>query len=193
MTTHSTRTEVALHLFAIAIPLGSLQAAQAVEPGAHVHGVAELRIVVDGARLDVALETPLDNVLGFEKAPRTEPQRAAVRALAGKLRQPQLLQPTPAARCQPASTRLQSAVLPPELLGESGPPAAKGKESAEGDDHADLDASFSWQCAVPAELKGLRVGLMQTFPGIRRIDVQVVGPRGQSATRLIPGKADIAW
>ena len=179
--------------------------ASAHEPGAHVHGVAELRIVVDGPKLEVGLESPLDNVLGFEHAPRTDKQRAAVRTMAAKLRQSNMFVPTPAARCKSESVKLESEALPAALLGEAAPvsgaaaaakpankPAAQ-PAAAEEDAHADLDATFTWHCDAPAQLKGLDVGLMQAFPGMHQVNVQIVGPRGQSASRLTGSQRSIAW
>jgi hypothetical protein len=172
--------------------------ASAEAPSAHEHGVAEMRIAIDGARLEIALETPLDNVVGFEHAPRNDRQRDAVRAMAAKLRQPQMFVPTPAARCKAVSIKLESAALPAELLSEPGPvkpatqpvaPAPKREEEV----HADLDATFTWNCDAPEQLKGLDTGLMQAFRGLRQVDVQVVGPRGQSATRLKQGQRSLVW
>jgi hypothetical protein len=37
------------------------------------------------------------------------------------------------------------------------------------------------------------VGLFQHFPKLRRLDVQVAGPRGQSAARLSPQQKRLAW
>lgn len=168
--------------------------ASAEAPDAHQHGVAEMRIVIDGSRLEVALETPLDNVVGFEHAPRNDRQRDAVRAMAAKLRQPQMFVPTPAARCKAVSTKLESEVLPAELLGESGPvKPASVQPAAQGEEHADLDATFIWNCEAPVQLKGLDTGLMQAFRGLRQVNVQVVGPAGQSATRLKQGQRSLAW
>jgi Protein of unknown function (DUF2796) len=163
-------------------------------PGAHQHGVAELRIVIEGSRLEVVLETPLDNMVGFEHAPRNDRQRDAVRAMASKLRQPQMFLPTPAARCKSVSTKLESGVLPPELLGESGTvKPAPAQPAAKGEQHADLDATYIWNCEAPPQLNGLDTALMQTFRGLRQVDVQIVGPTGQSATRLKQGQRSLAW
>lgn len=191
--------------FALCALAGAIGPVSAQEP-AHKHGAAELRIVVDGPQLQLALETPLDNLVGFEHAPRNDKQRTAVRAMAAKLRQPQeLFTPTPAARCTPGEVSLESAVLAPELLGEKkSAGAAAGAQGATahekgppkkgaGGEHADLDASFTWRCEAPAQLKGIDVGLMQAFPGLRKLDVQVVGPRGQSATQLTPAKRSVTW
>ena len=171
-------------------------AAAAETPGAHVHGVAELRVVVDGGRLEIALESPLDNVIGFEHAPRTDKERAAVRGMAARLRQAQtLFVPTAAAQCTLASVQLASGALPAELLGEPRParPDAGKEPTKDADGHADLDADFAFNCAAPAQLKGMEVGLMQAFPVLLKLKVLVVGPRGQSATVLLPGKRSVVW
>ena len=59
----------------------AMSPAMAHEPGPHVHGVASLQVAVDGNTLTLNLESPLDNVLGFEHAPRSEKQKAAVRSM----------------------------------------------------------------------------------------------------------------
>ncbi len=161
-------------------------------PDAHVHGMAELKVAIDGARLEIDLESPLENLLGFEHAPRTEQQRAAVRAMATRLRQAQtLFVPTPAAQCRLMAVRLESAALPAALLGEAPPKASEVAKDADG--HADLDASFTFQCAAPASLKGMEVALMKAFSGLRRLSVSLAGPKGQSATVLTPGKRTVSW
>ena len=181
-----------LHISWAAATLLACFAAQAHEPGAHVHGAAELRVTVDGNQLDIALESPLDNMLGFEHAPRTDKERSAVRAMAAKLRQAQnLFVPTAAAQCTLSSVQLESGALAPELLGEPKPTQPEAKKDEDG--HADLDASFGWRCAAPEKLTGMDVRLLQAFPGLRKLNVQVVGPRGQSATVLSAGQRAVKW
>jgi hypothetical protein len=85
--------------------------------GAHVHGQAVLEIAVDGETVQLNLYSPLDNLLGFEHAPRTEEERRAVRAMAAKLHQAgSLFVFTPSAGCRLESTNLNSTALSPELL-----------------------------------------------------------------------------
>lgn len=151
------------------------------EPAAHVHGVASLQVAVDGKNLTLNLESPLNNLVGFEHTPRTEKQQAAVRAMAERLNQPAgLFIASPAAACTPLSVKLESPVLEPM------------KPSA-GDGHADLDGEFVFRCEHPEALRALEVGLFQAFPRLKRLDVQVAGPHGQSAARLSPQQRNIAW
>ena len=188
-----------VHSWAACLALGVLCAAalaparaRAHEPGAHVHGVAELRIAIDGPLLEIDLESPLDNLLGFEHAPRSDRERAAVRAMAARLRQAQtMFVATAAARCKPTKVRLESSALPAELLGEA--PPASADTSKDPDGHADLDATFTFQCEAPERLQGVDVGLMQAFKGLRRINVSVAAPKGQSAVVLTPGVRAVRW
>jgi hypothetical protein len=160
-------------------------AAAAHEPGAHVHGVAELRIVVDGPQLQIGLDSPLDNLLGFEHDPRTNLQRTAVRQMARTLRDAgSVFTPSAAARCRATGVLLASSAA----LGES-----IAATPADGDGHADLDATFTWACDNPQALTGVDVDLMRHFPGLRRLKVQVAAPSGQRAIDLVPGNRSVAW
>lgn len=155
--------------------------ALAHEPGAHVHGVARLQVAVEGDTLTLTLESPLDNLLGFEHRPRTEKQKAAVRDMAARLRKAEpLFVPTPAAECRAESVTLESPVLAPE-------------KKDGGDGHADLDGEFVFRCAKPEALRGIEVRLFDAFDHLRRVDVQVVTGKGQSAAKLTPAQKKVGW
>jgi len=167
---------------------------------AHAHGVAELNVSVEGATLRLALESPLDNLLGFERAPKGDKELNLVRRVATQLRQADtLFVPTPQADCKLASVKLESAVIAPALLGEA-PVARSAEKAARGDDraktgheHADLDGEFIFHCAQPAALQGLEVRLFTAFPGYRQIRAQVVTAKRQSAAKLSPQASTLSW
>jgi len=73
----------------------------AAEPP-HEHGTATLDVVLDGNRLLLELEGPLDNLVGFEHAPRSDIERSALRTMESSLRATErLLAPSAAAECVP--------------------------------------------------------------------------------------------
>ncbi len=155
--------------------------ALAHEPGAHVHGTANLQVAIDGKVLTLNLESPLNNLLGFEHAPRSEKQTAAVRRMAERLNQAAtLFAPTLAARCTPESVKLGSPVLGPT-------------KKADGGAHADLAGEYIFRCEKPEALRDIEVKLFDGFPNLRQLDVQVASPRGQAAARLSPKQRRIAW
>ena len=174
------------------------------ESGAHTHGRAALEIAIDGAAVQINLNSPLDTLLGFERAPRNEKERQAVKAMALKFNQPgSLFVVTPAAQCRVTSVNLASPVLPPDLLA----PASDSGKSIDGTTtkdggvvktvltgtHAELEATWHFHCAVPQALQGLEVRLFQLFPGLQRLDAVVAGPKGQSSAKLTPDATRLKW
>lgn len=171
-------------------------AAHAHGLGAHVHGTANLQVAVEGDSLSLDMDTPLDNLLGFEHEPRGDKQKNAVRNMAKALRDAATqFVPTPAARCTLVSVQLESGVLDPKLLGESAKPehAQEKHEHEEESGHADLDAGFTFRCASPKDLHDMEVKLFDSFPNLHHIDVQLVGPRGQTGAKLDTKQRHLSW
>jgi len=178
----------------------------------HEHGVLRLGILVEGDRLDLRLQSPLESMAGFETAPRTEKQRQAVRRMAAILRDPQsLFVPTAAAGCVAGAVTLRADTIAPELLaapalsaagepvpvsgGPAGSGAGKGSSSRRttAPAHADLEAGFVFRCAKPPALTGLQVKLFDAFPSLRQVQVAIVTPRGDSGARLSPSRTSLTW
>jgi hypothetical protein len=169
----------------LAILLTAAGSADARETGAHVHGAAKMQLAVDGNTLELELISPLDSLLGFEHAPRTGKQRNAVHAMTEKFRKPEsLFVPTAAARCTAGPAQLTSPVTNGDM-----PP----KERKQEDGHGELEAVITFRCESPSALKDLDVKLFEAFPQLHRLQVQIVGPRGQSAATLTPKRRVLSW
>lgn len=143
---------------------------------AHDHGVARMDVAVEPGRVSIALDTPLDNLVGFERAPRTAAERERVASALARLRAAEALwRIDPAAGCKGGRVELRSAVL--GLGSAAGPGAAR-------DAHADLEAQFEFECADATRARFLEHGLFKAFPGLRRLEVQVVTPQAQMKRTL---------
>jgi len=137
---------------------------------AHEHGVVKLDIAVEAGKLTVQMESPLDNLVGFERAPRTEAERKTVDAAVARLKAAAtLFKIDPAAGCSVARVDLASAPL---KLGNAEPAAVN-------DGHADLDGEFEFSCKDSAHVSFIDLGLFAAFAGMQRIDVQIAAPQGQ--------------
>ncbi len=169
--------------------IGAIASPSALAAGAHAHGVARLDVAVDGATITLRLASPLDSLLGFERAPRNDAERGQVRAMAQALRAGNPFVPTAAARCRLDRVELASPVLAPDLLGASGT-ARPGKAA---DDHAELEGTFVYRCEDPKALQGIDVMLFDYFKKLARVDAQVAGPKGQSALKLNSRSRQIRW
>src|SRR5690606_10682377 len=118
-------------------------AAGAAAQHAHEHGVAELRVALEGSTLLVEFESPLANLVGFEHAARSEAEQAAMAGLEKTLRAPQGLFVLPAA----AGCVLKEVELELPGAGDNHHDHAHDhkhdhKHDQHGDDHA--DAYVAW-------------------------------------------------
>ena len=146
----------------------------------HVHGVATLDVAVEGDRLMLDFVSPLENLIGFERAPRSDKEKEAARRLKEQFQKPELLF---VASAEAGCVRDSVAVDAPVLDG--------GK--ADKDGHAALTASISFKCQRVQALSGIEVKAFDAFPRLTRIDVQVAAARKQSAGRATPKNRRIAW
>ncbi|HUP95587.1 MAG TPA: DUF2796 domain-containing protein [Burkholderiales bacterium] len=167
---------------------------------AHVHGVATLQVALDGNRLNVDFSSPLDNLVGFEHAPRTDKQKAAVRQMAERLNAPELwFVPNAEAECKRTSVNLESAVLDRALLSGAERKSSMGKPDARKDtksqagEHSALSADIVFICDRPRALSGLELKLFDAFPKLKRIDAQVAVTNKQRAAKLTPRARHLAF
>lgn len=149
----------------------------------HQHGTARLDIAVDAGRVSIVLDTPLDNLLGFERAPRTDAEREQADAAVALLRDAgRLFRIDPAAGCTLARVELVSAVL---KLGGGGDAPAR-------DEHADLEGRFDFDCRQGGRAAHVEVGLFAAFKGLQRLELQVVTPKGQMKATLVRPASRVA-
>lgn len=164
-------------LLALILPFALPPAGAA--PGGHQHGTVRLEVAIDGPVLVLGLRAPLDDLVGFERAPRTAAERRAAAELLRRLRAPgALFVPTAEAGCTLASVTVQAPVL------EGGPVD---------EDHAELTADYRYTCVQPQALRGLNHRLFADFRRIARIEGVLAGPRGQTQQVLKRPAATLNW
>lgn len=158
----------------------------------HAHGAAKLSIAVEGRGFSAQLESPLDNLVGFEHAPRDKREEQAVRAMAQTLRGADaLFKANAQAECRAGGSELSASALPPALIGNAAKKAAKPSPKAE---HTDLDANYEFQCARPERLNRLDLSpFFSAFARLRRIEVQLVTPKRQMKRTLTRTSAVLQW
>ena len=142
---------------------------------AHRHGAASLQVSLEGKALHVALDSPADNLLGFEHAPRSEAQKKTVARADEQLKQPlQLFTTTPGAECRSQSARVDM----------------KLPTAGSGETHSEIEAEWRWECKQPDALTHIDAGgLFKTFPRLKQLKVEIVTRQGQMTSTLKPGAA----
>jgi hypothetical protein len=158
--------------------------------------VAVLRVASAGSALVIEFLSPFDNLVGFEHEPRSGEQRQAMADAERLLRDgASLFRLSAEAECLLRGVRLESPWLPG---GQSGHDHGHGHsgdghvhEEGDGVGHADLAASYRFECASPDRLESLRTSLFEIFPRLREVRAERATAGGQGAAVLVPGKAEL--
>ena len=185
--------------------------AEQSQHGAHEHGVAHLNVAIEGNKLYIEFISPSANIVGFEHHPRTAEQKSAVRKAVQTLKSADKL----FALSSGAGAKLVKSIVHTDIeddhkheSGEAhspGPGEATRKDNHEEDSsqpgehhdedehehHSEFKAEYHFVCSKPNNLKQIDVLLFRTFPGIERIEVQLLTGTRQTAMELTAGNSRI--
>ena len=190
MRAKSTVSAIAICLAAVAAPAGGAVAAEG-EHKPHVHGESKMNLAVEGNVLEIELESPAQDIVGFEHMPKTAAQRDAVkRAVAALKDGAALFRLSPGAGCELREAEIETPLAEAEEhKHKEGEHAHKEGEHAEEEVHSEFHAHYRFRCADPAKLKAMEVKLFESFGGMEEIEVGAVLPAGQRAKTLKPGSS----
>ncbi|MCR8934534.1 MULTISPECIES: DUF2796 domain-containing protein [unclassified Pseudomonas] len=164
--------------------------------GAHEHGVGRLNAALDGQTLELELESPAMNLVGFEHAATSDADKAKIAAARAQLEKPLALFSLPAAAgCKVASQELKS-----PLFGDK--PDADDHDEDEADkdghehhhEHSEIHAHYQFTCTAPGALKTLDLtNLFKTFPATQKVQVQLISASGQQGTEVTAKAASLKF
>ncbi|WP_260958082.1 DUF2796 domain-containing protein [Pseudomonas citri] len=144
--------------------------------GAHEHGVARLNASLDGEILELELDSPAMNLVGFEHAATSDADKAKVAAIRAKLEKPAALINLADAKCSLEQQELES----PLFGDEPGHEEHAEEADEDGHEHSEIHAHYQFRCVAPGSLTHLNLApLFQIFPATQKVLVQLVGPNGQ--------------
>ncbi len=158
--------------------------------GAHEHGVAKLNAVLDGNTLELELDSPAMNLVGFEHAANSDADKAKVAAVRQQLEQPLKLFGLPAAAgCKEDQQELES-----PLFGDAPKADDDGDDHEHSHQHSDIGAHYQLTCANPDKLAQVDLApLFKAFTATQKITVHLIGPNGQKGAEATPAKAAVAF
>ncbi len=159
-----------LAVFSIPVTATAAEPSQSSSHGAHVHGQAQLSFATEAQQVELLLESPVANLLGFEHAPGSAAEKAAWQQSRTLLQSGQWVQLPAAANCQ----------LQQQQLNEPWP------QSPDPHHHADVELSLTYQCSTPAALTEVRLDLFRHAADLHQVDVQWVSGQQQGAATLTP-------
>ena len=165
---------------------------------AHVHGIGTLNIALENQLLELQLESPAMNIIGFEYQPTTTADIQSVKAAQNKLSNAaELFAFSPAAQCRLTSVSIENALL--KGSGAHDHDHDHDHESQHEADiaehqHNDISAHYQYHCATPAQLNSIDLaGLFKLFTQTEKIQVQLIVGDHQQGAELSAKNTSLSW
>lgn len=168
----------------------------------HEHGVAAMQLVIEGDTLQLKIETPAMNILGFEHKPSTAEQKKTMAQAESLLKNPDNVVLLPkTARCQITEAKIISSLSQNEHEYEhehehehvhDGESDYKGDHD-EDSGHADYDLNYQFECDDINALQQINMTIFSHFPLFEELEVQYIVPLetgfGQGIKRVTPAES----
>jgi hypothetical protein len=173
----------------------ALQAKAASDHGhkqheAHLHGSAELTLAIEADSLEISLESPAANIVGFEhRATSPEQVNAATKAQAALNSAERLFSFTGSSCSLQKASIDMSAIIEPDQAHDTHEKHHAGDGDHEHHDdeegsHSEISAVYHYQCKSGADISGITVNLHDYFPAIENLKIMWLTDSGQGAVEL---------
>lgn len=139
--------------------------------GAHVHGIAELHIVLEANILLLELHSPAMNLLGFEHHANSPKQQTVVENARIKLADANTIFHINGGACHLKEQATDfSTVLRAQKNHEENDDHHEYKQH--NNTHSNIEAHYQYSCVQSSKFHSIKVGLHEIFPRIESLQVQ---------------------
>ncbi len=145
---------------------------------AHLHGTAQLTLALEGNALEISLESPAINIVGFEHKATSEKHIEAVEKAKSDLESSGLFLFS-GSDCNLKQAKVDISSVIKQDKQHSDHHGHKDHES-----HSEISANYSYECSKGEKLETVSVNLIPLFPAIETLEVMWLTSRQQGATQL---------
>jgi hypothetical protein len=196
----------------VAVSINPLNAEENRQHDAHEHGAAMLGMAQQGKLIQMELDSPAFNIVGFEHTPSNANEEEKVALMLAQLKTASMLFTFPsAAKCQLVNVDISSGLFEASHSDEddhdsdsdhSDDEDDHGSESDHSDDeddhendsgHSDIEASWTYSCENPLLVRKVEFPLFSYFENLTDLDVDFIMDAGQGSIELSPGNSVIPF
>lgn len=146
----------------------------AEELHAHVHGLSEIRLVIENKNLEIEMTSPAVDLVGFEHQAHTKEELAVVERTESILEQHTNLLSFVGGSCVLANQTIDlSSIKPNENDVEN-------KQS----NHSEITTNYTFHCEEVQELSSIIITAFDTFSSVSQIDAMWITDTMQEAAKL---------
>ena len=157
---------------------------------AHVHGEGQVQIAIDGQLIFVALQSPGADIVGFEHAPRSSAEKAAVATALSRLGDPmQIMRFDSAADCHVLQATAgvdsdEDEHDEPDQHAEHEVDGERGHEDHADEAHGSFSAEYEIECTDIGALRSIEFTYFRHFEAAQMLDVVLIDDTRQLQTDL---------
>lgn len=152
---------------------------------AHVHGISEMTVAIEGTDIEIAFESPAMNLVGFEHKATSKKDKATVKSVVAALKQHQQIFSFAGSDCELVDSSVDASGVLKDAHGHK----KDSHDHHDHDDHAEgahseIVANYHYRCEQLKSLSGIDVNLFKSFPGIHKVNVMWLSETQQGAASL---------
>ncbi|MCU4677004.1 DUF2796 domain-containing protein [Catenovulum sp. 2E275] len=144
----------------------------------HVHGVAELNLIVEHNKLEIQFNSPAINLLGFEYRAHTTAEIAEVEQAKDHLINANKMFVFENADCQQTAIKLDFSAVEPVTKRD------QHQNESQAPLHSEVSARYQFKCNSGTELTRVNVKLFEYFQYIKHIKAFWIAKSGQGVAEL---------
>ena len=168
--------------------VGKAWAAEDTSQQAHVHGRAELTVILEHNLLQIGLVSPAANIVGFESHARTREQITIVERTVSILESVQKLFVFEGTDCRVQKTDVDLSVVEPKHEHAHGYGEQEKDTNDDDHEHGEIVAEYEFRCQEGGSLNGISFEFLDQFKDIERLRVMWITDREQR-TQTLSGTA----
>jgi Protein of unknown function (DUF2796) len=183
---------LSISLFGISLLTADrLTAAEKRHAEAHVHGVAEINIVVEGKKVAVEFRTPTEGLMGFEHEAKTDAEKkkrdAALKLINDKFPEMVILERRPGCRSEGGKV----AIVRSDADDGEDKKRGQADHNKKSGEHREVRATFNFQCQSDPVGSRVQFAVTKLFPDIHELKVQVLSDANQTGATIKKDQGDV--
>ncbi len=160
---------------------------------AHIHGAAELALVIDNNNVLINLTIPADSLVGFEHQATTEYEIATVKKLQSSLTDIHPIISIAKGSCEVTDTHIDVSTLLPSKHEHHSHDHNSHSKLNEPSEHSEVVIDYTLECATLTNASSADLHIFEHYPSIETINAQWVTHNKQGSQKLTHNHKTLSW
>ena len=160
----------------------------------HVHGLSEMFIALENKTLEIEIESPAINLVGFEHKAETKSDKAAVKKVIKLLSRHHEIFSLSGGDCSLVNSTIDaSSIIDTQHQENASHKHEHGHDQHHNKEakHYEVISSYRYHCKKPSTLTAITVNMFDQFSGVEQIETRWLTEAKQNSITLTPMKQDI--